>query len=106
MHASFGLPLPGFIHVSHPDIYRGPERGESDSDYATRLALELEAAMLQEGADTIAAFIAEPVMGADGIYPPTATYFEKVQPVLRRYDILFIADEVICGFGRTGNWGE
>ena len=104
MHASFGLPLPGFLHVSHPDTYRGPQPGEGEADYASRLVDELEATIRKEGPETIAAFFAEPVMGAGGVYPPPATYFEKVQELLRRHDILFVADEVICGFGRTGNW--
>jgi 4-aminobutyrate--pyruvate transaminase len=104
MHASFGLPLPGFLHVSHPDYYRGAEQQESEADYATRLAGELEAAILYEGPETIAAFIAEPVMGAGGLYVPPETYFEKLQALLKRHNILLIADEVICGFGRTGKW--
>jgi 4-aminobutyrate---pyruvate transaminase len=104
MHASFGLPLPGFLHVAHPDIYRGMQAGESESEYASRLVRDLEETIQNEGPDTIAAFFAEPVMGAGGLYPPPATYFEKLQALLRRYDILFVADEVICGFGRTGNW--
>ena len=104
MHASFGLPLPGFLHVPHPDIYRGPENGESEADYATRLVAEVAKMIEREGADTIAAFIAEPVMGAGGLYPPPATYYAKLQALLRQHGILFIADEVICGFGRTGRW--
>ena len=67
------------------------------------MAESLEPLILQEGPDTVAAFIAEPVMGAGGVIVPPATYFEKIQAVLKKYDILFIADEVICGFGRTGN---
>jgi 4-aminobutyrate--pyruvate transaminase len=104
MHASFGLPLPGFLHVSHPDTYRGPQAGESDIEYASRLVEELEATILREGPETIAAFFAEPVMGAGGLYPPPPSYFEKVQALLRSHGILFVADEVICGFGRAGNW--
>ncbi|MDQ8727994.1 aminotransferase [Bradyrhizobium sp. LHD-71] len=104
MHKGFGLPLPGFLHAPHPDIYRGIAEGESEADYATRLVGELEKIIEQEGPDTVAAFIAEPVMGAGGVYPPPLTYFEKVQDLLKQYGILFIADEVICGFGRTGRW--
>jgi 4-aminobutyrate--pyruvate transaminase len=104
MHASFGLPLPGFLHVSHPDFYRGAAPGESEADYAERLIAELEAVIEREGPDTIAAFIAEPVMGAGGLYVPPDGYFEKLQGLLERHGILLIADEVICGFGRTGAW--
>jgi 4-aminobutyrate--pyruvate transaminase len=83
-----------------------PSPGESEEDYATRLAEELEAVILREDPDTVAAFFAEPVMGAGGVMIPPATYFEKIQAVLRRHDVMFVADEVICGFGRTGNyWG-
>jgi 4-aminobutyrate--pyruvate transaminase len=104
MHAGFGLPLPGFLHVSCPDTYRGPNEGESEAEFATRLAEELDATIRREGPETIAAFIAEPVMGAGGIYTPPDTYFPKIREVLDRYRILLIADEVICGFGRTGSW--
>ncbi|MGB3899556.1 MAG: aminotransferase [Mesorhizobium sp.] len=104
MHAGFGLPLPGFLHVSCPDTYRGPNEGESEAEFATRLAEELDATIRREGPETIAAFIAEPVMGAGGIYTPPDTYFPKIREVLNRYGILLIADEVICGFGRTGAW--
>lgn len=104
MHAGFGLPLPGFLHVSCPDTYRGPSEGESEAEFATRLAEELDATIRREGPETIAAFIAEPIMGAGGIYTPPDTYFPKIREVLNRYGILLIADEVICGFGRTGAW--
>lgn len=85
-----------------PHHYRGAEPGESEEEYATRLAANLEAMIEAADPETIAAFIAEPVMGGGGVIVPPATYFEKVQRILRRHDILFIADEVICGFGRTG----
>ena len=102
-HTGFDLPLGvGILHVDTPHFYRGAGAGESETEYAARLAQQLEDLILAEGADTIAAFIAEPVMGAGGVILPPATYFERVQEVLRRHDILFIADEVICGFGRTG----
>lgn len=104
MHADFNLPLPDFRHTDMPHHYRYAEDGESEPDYATRLADNLESLIIEEGPETVAAFFAEPVMGAGGAVAPPATYFDKVQAVLRRYDILFIADEVICGFGRTGNW--
>lgn len=103
-HAGFGLPLPGFIHIAHPDVYRGLMEHETQEDYATRLANEFERTIQKEGPDTVAAFIAEPVIGGGGLYPPPPTYFEKIEAVARKYDILIIADEVICGFGRTGEW--
>lgn len=103
----FDLPAIPVIHVEAPHAYRYAEVGESEQDYSTRLAESLEKRILEAGADTIAAFIAEPVMGAGGVLIPPAGYFEKIQAVLKRHDILFIADEVICGFGRTGNtWGS
>ena len=77
--------------------------GESEEAFAARLAEALEQLILREGPDTVAAFFAEPVMGAGGVIVPPATYFDRVQPILKKYDILFVADEVICGFGRTGN---
>ncbi|NIR30962.1 MAG: aspartate aminotransferase family protein [Gammaproteobacteria bacterium] len=107
VHDDFDLPRPGFLHTDTPCYYRYAEPGESEEAFATRLADNLDALIRAEGPDTVAAFIAEPVMGAGGVIPPPATYFEKVQAVLERYDVLMIADEVICGFGRTGNpWGS
>ncbi|KGM32282.1 aminotransferase [Inquilinus limosus] len=100
----FDLPVSRVVHVDTPHHYHGAAPGESEEDYATRLAEQLEATIQAEGPETVAAFIAEPVMGAGGVIVPPRTYFEKVQAVLRRHDILFIADEVICGFARTGNW--
>ena len=105
-HRSFDLPLPGFIHTMTPHFYHGGADGESEEAFATRCAEELEKLILAEGPDTIAAMFAEPVMGAGGVILPPATYFQKIQAVLQRHDILLVADEVICGFGRTGNyWG-
>ena len=107
MHADFGLPFPGFLHTEYPHYYRRAHPGETEEIFASRLAEELDELILAEGPDTVAAFIGEPVMGAGGVMPPPATYWEKIQAVIRRYDMLFIADEVICGFGRTGNmWGS
>jgi 4-aminobutyrate--pyruvate transaminase len=103
LHRDFDLPIAGIFHTDCPHFYRYGEEGETEEDFATRLADQLEQLILAEGPDTIAAFIAEPVMGAGGVIVPPATYFDKIQPVLKRYDILFIADEVICGFGRTGS---
>ena len=106
-HRSFDVPLPGFIHTVTPHHYHGAEPGESEEAFATRCAEALDQMIEAEGPDTVAAMIAEPVMGAGGVIVPPATYFEKIQAVLRRHDVLLIADEVICGFGRTGNyWGS
>ncbi|MFD1840173.1 aminotransferase [Paracidovorax cattleyae] len=107
-HRDFDLPIATapaarFLHVDCPHHYRYAHDGESEQDFSTRLARQLEDRILAEGPDTVAAFIAEPVMGAGGVLVPPAGYFEKVQAVLRKYDVLLIADEVICGFGRTGN---
>jgi 4-aminobutyrate--pyruvate transaminase len=107
MHAGFGLPLAPFKHTEFPHYYRGHAPGESELAFSSRMADALEAMIQAEGPDTIAAFFAEPVMGAGGAILPPQGYFEKVQEVLRRYDILFVADEVICGFARTGEmWGS
>ncbi len=106
-HIDFDLPIPGILHTGTPHHYRNALPGESEVDFATRLADELEALILKEGPETIAAFIAEPIMGAGGVIIPPTTYFEKIQEVLQRHDVVLIADEVICGFGRTGKmWGS
>jgi 4-aminobutyrate--pyruvate transaminase len=106
-HRDFDLPIARFLHTDCPHYYRFAEAGESEDSFATRLAENLEQLVLREGPDTIAAFFAEPVMAAGGVLLPPAGYFEKIQAVLRKYDVLFVADEVICGFGRTGNmWGS
>lgn len=102
-HQDFDLPIQNILHVDCPHYYRFGEEGESEEDFASRMAASLEERILAEGPDTVAAFIAEPIMGAGGVILPPKTYFEKVQAVLKKYDILMIADEVICGFGRTGN---
>ena len=101
-HMSFDLPFPGILHTTCPHYWKEGQDGESEEDFATRCAADLEAMIQAEGPDTIAAFIGEPVMGAGGVVVPPATYWEKIQEVLAKYDILLIADEVICGFGRTG----
>ena len=106
-HRSFDLPLPGFHHTMTPHYYHGAEAGETEEQFATRCAEALDQLIIAEGPDTVAAFIAEPIMGAGGVILPPEGYFEKIQAVLRRHDVLLIADEVICGFGRTGNyWGS
>ncbi len=106
-HRSFDLPLPGFLHTMTPHHYRGAEPGESEEAFATRCAEALDQLIIAEGPDTVAAMFAEPIMGAGGVIVPPRTYFEKIQAVLRRHDVLLVVDEVICGFGRTGNyWGS
>jgi len=102
-HRDFDLPLDRVLHTDCPHHYHFGEDGECEEEFATRCAENLRKLILDEGPETIAAFFAEPVMGAGGVIPPPATYFEKIQPVLQEYDILFVVDEVICGFGRTGN---
>jgi 4-aminobutyrate--pyruvate transaminase len=102
-HLDFDLPIPNVRHADCPHYYRFGKPGESEEEFATRMAESLDALIQREGPDTVAAFIAEPVMGAGGVILPPRTYFEKVQAVLRKHDVLLIADEVICGFGRTGN---
>jgi len=101
-HRDFDLPLPGVLHTSCPHYWRYGETDESEEAFASRMAADLEALIEREGADTIAAFIGEPVMGAGGVIVPPKTYWDKIQAVLKKHDILLIADEVICGFGRTG----
>jgi 4-aminobutyrate--pyruvate transaminase len=101
-HRDFDLPIAGILHTGCPHYYRFARTDESEEDFASRLAKELDALIVKEGADTVAAFIAEPVMGAGGVLVPPRTYFDKIQPVLRKHDVLFIVDEVICGFGRLG----
>ena len=99
----FDLPIARFVHTDCPYYYRDALPGESEEAYAARVADNLEQLILREGPDTIAAFFAEPVMGAGGVIIPPATYFDRVQRILKKYEILFVVDEVICGFGRTGN---
>jgi 4-aminobutyrate---pyruvate transaminase len=101
-HRDFDLPLPGFLHTSCPHHYRFAQAGESEEDFATRLADELDAMIVSEGPDTVAAFIAEPVMGAGGVIVPPKTYFEKIMQICAKHDVFTISDEVICGFGRLG----
>lgn len=102
-HRSFDLPMAGVLHTSTPHFYRGAQTGDTEETYASRLAAELDELIQREGRETVAAFIAEPVMGAGGVLVPPKTYWEKIQEVCRRNDVLLLVDEVICGFGRTGN---
>lgn len=106
-NSEFGLPLPGFLHADCPHYWRFGQEGESEAEFTARVVRNLEELILQEGPETIAGFFAEPVMGAGGVIPPSQGYFEAIRPLLRKYDIPLIADEVICGFGRTGEmWGS
>jgi 4-aminobutyrate--pyruvate transaminase len=101
-HRDFDLPLPMMRHVSCPNLWRFGGPGESEEAFASRLAAELENLILAEGPHTVAAFVGEPLMGAGGVITPPRTYWEKIQAVCRRHDVLIVADEVITGFGRTG----
>ena len=105
-HRAFDLPLPGFIHTMCPHYYHGAIGDETEDQFATRCADELDALIVAEGPETVAAMFAEPVMGAGGVIVPPRGYFDKIQAVLRKHDVLLVVDEVICGFGRTGEyWG-
>jgi 4-aminobutyrate---pyruvate transaminase len=101
-HRDFDLPLPGFLHAGCPHHYRFAQEGESEEAFASRLADELDALIVKEGPETVAAFIAEPVMGAGGVIVPPRTYFPKIMAVCAKHDLFVISDEVICGFGRLG----
>jgi len=103
--AHFDAPLEalGILRTDHPHYFNGAQNNESEAEFVSRITNNLEQMILREGPDTIAAFIAEPITGASGVIVPPAGYYEKVQAILSRYDILFWADEVITGFGRTGN---
>ncbi len=102
-HKHFDLSMDNVIHLTSPHYYRQGQPGESEAEFVGRLASELEAVIEREGADTIAAMIAEPLMGAGGVILPPVGYWERIQPILQRHGILFIDDEVVCAFGRTGN---
>jgi 4-aminobutyrate--pyruvate transaminase len=101
-HTDFDLPIANILHTSCPHYYRFGQDGETEEEFSGRMATELEEQILREGPDTVAAFMAEPVMGAGGAIMPPHGYFERIQAVLDKYDVLFIADEVITGFGRLG----
>ncbi|MEE2778183.1 MAG: aminotransferase [Acidobacteriota bacterium] len=104
MHGVFDLPLDGFLHLSRPHHYWDAPVGTTEEEFSAILGRELEQKIDEEGADTIAAMIVEPVMGAGGVIVPPQGYFENIVPILRANDILLIVDEVICGFGRLGRW--
>jgi 4-aminobutyrate--pyruvate transaminase len=101
-HRDFDLPIAGILHTACPHHYRYAQDGETDVEFAIRLGRELEDLILSEDAETVAAFIAEPVMGAGGVIVPPKTYFPQIAQVCRKYDVYMISDEVICGFGRLG----
>jgi adenosylmethionine-8-amino-7-oxononanoate aminotransferase len=102
----FGLPLDGFLHLTCPHYWREGMEGETEAEFTMRLAQELQDMIAHEGADTIAAFVAEPVIGAGGVIPPPTGYFQAIHAVLKKHNIPLVSDEVICGFGRTGEvWG-
>jgi len=102
-HKEFDLPISGVLHTESPHYYSGAKDGETEAAFLERILGELEKLIDHEGPETIAAFIAEPILGAGGVIVPPQGYYEAVQDILDRHDILFIDDEVICGFGRTGN---
>ena len=103
-HKHFDLPVDRILHTETPHFWREGKDGETEAEFSARLAAELDALIEAEGPETVAAFIAEPVMGAGGVIVPPEGYFPAVQAVLEKHDVLMIDDEVICGFGRTGNW--
>jgi adenosylmethionine-8-amino-7-oxononanoate aminotransferase len=102
-HEGFGPGVPGYVHLSAPYAYRNGD-GLSDDEFVAKLCQELEELIEREGAGTIAAMIGEPVQGAGGVVVPPDGYWTAIKPILEKHDILLIADEVICGFGRTGQW--
>ena len=102
MHNDFDLPIDGVLHTRCPHYWREGEEGETEEEFATRCANELEDLILKEDPETVAAFFGEPVMGAGGLIVPPKTYWKKIQEICKKYDVLIVADEVINGFGRTG----
>lgn len=101
---AFDLPLDRVLHATCPHYWRNARPGESERDFSRRLAAELDALIVAEGPETVAAFIGEPVLGTGGIVPPPEGYWEEIQAVLKRHDVLLIADEVVTAFGRTGQY--
>ena len=101
-HKAFNLPLDFVLHTETPHFYTHGKEGESEIEYTQRLLNSLRTMIESEGADTIAAFIGEPIMGAGGVITPPTGYWQGVQEICKEYDILLIADEVVCGYGRTG----
>ncbi len=106
-HSEFGLPLPGFCHVSQPDFHGGRLPGETEEEFCKRLILEVENLIIREGQHSIAGFFAEPVSFSAGLHAPPANYFSSLKKLLNFYGIDLVADEVVTGFGRTGKmWGS
>jgi putrescine---pyruvate transaminase len=103
MHAQGGLPIPGIVHIEQP-YYHELGRGMTRDEFGIEAAGWLEARIRELGPDKVAAFIGEPVQGAGGVIVPPATYWPEIQRICDKYGILLVSDEVICGFGRTGNW--
>lgn len=105
MHGIFDLPIPRFQHVEPtPHFYEYGEPGESEHDFAMRCAKGLEDKILELGPENVAAFVGEPIMGAGGLMMPPIGYWQEIERICRKYDVLLWSDEVICGFGRTGHW--
>ncbi len=103
MHAQGGLPLPNIVHIDQP-YHFGEGNGVNDTEFGLERARQLEAKILELGEDNVAAFIAEPIQGAGGVIIPPASYWPEIQRICDKYEILLVIDEVICGFGRTGEW--
>ncbi|WP_456016067.1 aspartate aminotransferase family protein [Pseudomonas fluorescens] len=103
MHEQGDLPIPGITHIAQPYWY-GEGGDMSPEEFGVWAANQLEEKILELGVDNVGAFIAEPIQGAGGVIVPPATYWPRIKEILAKYDILFVADEVICGFGRTGEW--
>ena len=103
-HDHMDLPVSGILHTGVPHYYWGAEAGESEIEFSRRRAAELEQMILAEGPDTVGAFIGEPVLGTGGLIPPPEGYWAEIQTVLKKYDVLLIADEVVTAFGRIGAW--
>ncbi len=104
MHKSFNLPDCNVLHTTRPHFYRDGLPGESEAEFVARLVRDLETLIETEGPETIAAFIAEPVMGAGGVIVHPEGYFPAIHSVVKKYGVLYLSDEIICGFGRTGRW--
>jgi L-2,4-diaminobutyrate transaminase len=106
-HTAFDMPAGPILHTTNPHHYFEAEAGMSEAEFSKKCANDLEEMILHEGAETIGAFIGEPMLGTGGIIPPPENYWQEIQAVLKKYDILLIADEVVCGFGRLGaNFGS
>ena len=102
MHSQGGMPIPDIIHIDQPYWY-GEGGDSSPEEFGIERAQQLELKILELGEENVAAFIAEPIQGAGGVIVPPETYWPEIQRICDAYEILLVADEVICGFGRTGN---